>query len=292
MEKIVCPCCGAETSNMMNCDYCGSYLVRFIKSNHSFNDAQLGKSAECLLSIQEELQANIDEQSNTATKNHICSEISSNDYSIEIKNPRAISDYVEYKTKNENFYVLPTNPFDEDEVSIILVVRVLDFYKLTSKTSDDIKMKQLQEKQKLEWLEHIGLLGLCAKSDDVIISIEGNIGTCHSYYINFGQDIIGATRAISSFLYGNNIADKEKISFRRTSVQETVYQSKVRTLLEEKKDEKKLANLGFMLGWSIGTLILAIRIEDEVDLLLFSLAILGSLAAFIFSTRFRRFLSS
>ena len=43
LKSLVCPHCGANTTNMQNCEYCGSLLVRFVDkgidiSNTSYNN--------------------------------------------------------------------------------------------------------------------------------------------------------------------------------------------------------------------------------------------------------------
>ena len=106
--------------------------------------------------------------------------------------------------------------------------------------STDDKLRQLDEKQKRDWLKHAGLLDLCATCEDPLSSIDGSKGICYSYYLNFGQDVTGATRAISSFLFGVSQANIEKVSFTRSSLSEIQYQANVRKIKDEKKSEFKI----------------------------------------------------
>lgn len=285
MEKIKCPCCGGETSNYLNCDYCGSYLVRFNKRNINYEDSLLGKGAKCLQGIQEELQANIDEQINTGSQNHICSQTSFGKLTIDIKNPRAISDFVEYSLKvvnflgHKNLYIFPDNPYDDNDISLILVVRVLEFSESKVKSSDYMEMKQLEENQKLEWLKRTGLFEICAKADDPILSIYGKVGVCHSFYINFGQDIVGASKAISSFLYGCSSMKDKKLSFKRTSDKEIVYQSKIRKLADDKKSRSKVLLFQSVLFYSFFVLWLVFQYREKYPV---PIGIVNGIATFIF----------
>lgn len=240
METIKCPCCGGLTTNFLNCDYCGSYLVRFSKRSIEYDNAQLGKDAKVILGIQEELQANINEQINTHAQNHISSTSKTEKFDIEIRNPRSIGDFVKKDFGGVIHSVNPTNPFDENEIAIILVIRVFEFSKSYIKgLSDNDKLQMLEEKQKKDWLTHTGLLSLCATCEDPLSSIDGCKGVCHSYYLNFGQDVAGATRAISSFIFGTNQANIEKVHFTRSSISEIQYQASIRKLKDEKKNEFK-----------------------------------------------------
>ncbi len=255
MDAIKCPNCGGLTTNYLNCDYCGSYLVRFSKRNVKYDDTQLGKDARIIRGIQEELQANINEQIETHAKNHICSKTKNGYFDIEVRNPRSIGDLVK-KTFGDTIHtVTPQNPFDENEIAIILVIRVYEFSKSYVKgLSDNEKMRQLYEKQKTDWLEYTGMLGICIKSDDSILSIDGRTGICHSYYINFGKDTTGATRALSSLIFGINNEDIKNVSFTRSSSSEIQYQASLRKLKDEKKIELKeriIAALIFYIVYAI-----------------------------------------
>ena len=241
MESIKCPCCGGQTTNYLNCDYCGSYLVRFNKRNLSYDESQLGKNADVVFSIQEELQANLDEQVKTNARNHICSKTYTGRYNIEIMNPRAVGDFVKYDFGGTIHTIRPHNPFDQDEISLVLVIRIVELDKSFSRSlTDHERMRQLNEKLKLEWLEHTGLMSLCIKCEDKLSSMEGNKGICHSYYLNFGQDTVGASKAISSFLFGvNSIRVHDSAKFIRYSIPEIRYQANIRKLKDEKKNEFK-----------------------------------------------------
>lgn len=238
MDSIKCPCCGGLTTNYLNCDYCGSYLIRFIKRNLSYDEASLGNDTKIILGIQEELQANLDEQFDTRSQNHICSKTQANGYTLEVKNPRSVGDSVKYNISGRNCYINPTNPFDENEISLVLVVRSLDFKKLLSE-NDSWKEKQLEERQKIDWLKHVGLYEICAKCDDEIKSLSGIQGVCHSFYLNFGKDVAGATKALSSFVYGiSGPKGTSNLKFTRYSEPDIKYRYKQEELKEDKKMDK------------------------------------------------------
>lgn len=272
METIECPCCGGLTTNFLNCDYCGSYLVRFSKRNLEYDNTQLGKDAKVILGIQEELQANIDEQINTHTQNHICSKTKAGTFEIEIRNPRSIGDFVKNTFGDSIHSVNPKNPFDENEIAIILVVRVFEFSNSYLKgLSSEEKLQQLNEKQKRDWLKHTGLLDLCAISEDPLSSIDGSKGVCHSYYLNFGQDIVGATRAISSFIFGISPANIKEVHFTRSSITEMQYQASIRELKDEKKNEIKNEIIWMLCLYIAFMIYMCIKFNDNNKALLFAL---------------------
>lgn len=261
MNAIQCPNCGGSTTNYLNCDYCGSYLVRFSKRNIKYDETQLGQDARIIRGIQEELEAHIEEQIISHAQNHICSKTKKGNFDIEVRNPRSIGDFVRKNFGNTIHTITPQNPFDESEIAIILVIRVYEFSKSYIKgLSDNEKMRQLHEKQKMEWLEHTGLLGICLKCDDPIRSIDGRNGICHSYYINFGKDTVGATRALSSLFFGINNEDIENVFFTRSSISELRYQASLRKLKDEKGIEFKnriIIGLGTYIIFAIITFIRA-----------------------------------
>lgn len=236
MEKIKCPCCGGETQNYLNCDYCGSYLVRFKKRDLPYDSNKLGPEAEAIKGLQEELQANLDEQISTQGRNHINTKITCEGAIIEIKNPRAVGDFVRHEL---GYVVYPTNPYDSDECSIVLVLRFLELSdSFWDSKSNSFYMDQFKEKQKLEWFEHTGISNLFAKCDDDIYNAEG---VCHSYYMNFGMDCAGASKVISQFLFGQSgfVKDNPNIKYQRESFPEIVYQNKVEQIESEMKKSRK-----------------------------------------------------
>ncbi len=247
MEKIKCPCCGGETQNYINCDYCGSYLVRFKKRGLAYDSNKLGPEAEVIKGLQEEIQANLDEQISTQGKNHISTKITCDDVTLEIKNPRAVGDFVRHEL---GYVIYPTNPYDTDECSIVLVLRFLE---LSDSSWDSVSetyrshMGQFKEKQKLEWFEHTGISNLFAKCDDDIYNGEG---VCHSYYMNFGMDCAGASKVISQFLFGQSefVKDTPNIKYQRESLLEIVYQNKMEQIENEMKRSGKKSILWAIIG--------------------------------------------
>lgn len=59
VSAIVCPNCGANTSNRLNCEYCGSMLVRFTDHGISIDPTKYGKDAKAIGGLEEALSSNL-----------------------------------------------------------------------------------------------------------------------------------------------------------------------------------------------------------------------------------------
>lgn len=59
ISAIVCPNCGANTTNRVHCDYCGSVLVRFVDHGISIDSNKYGRSAKAIDGLEEALSGNL-----------------------------------------------------------------------------------------------------------------------------------------------------------------------------------------------------------------------------------------
>ena len=59
VSAIVCPNCGANTSNRLNCEYCGSMLVRFTDHGIGIDPTKYGKDAKAIDGLEEALAGNL-----------------------------------------------------------------------------------------------------------------------------------------------------------------------------------------------------------------------------------------
>lgn len=79
VTTIVCPNCGASTSNRHNCEYCGSLLVRFADQNKVIDESKYGKEAKAIPGLEDELKKNIALQKTCGLNNTIVTNIVSLD---------------------------------------------------------------------------------------------------------------------------------------------------------------------------------------------------------------------
>lgn len=59
VSAIVCPNCGANTTNRVHCDYCGSVLVRFVDHGISIDSNKYGRTAKAIDGLEEALSGNL-----------------------------------------------------------------------------------------------------------------------------------------------------------------------------------------------------------------------------------------
>ena len=59
ISAIVCPNCGANTTNHQNCDYCGSLLVRFVGADVNLDQTSYLSNDSCLPGLIDALKENI-----------------------------------------------------------------------------------------------------------------------------------------------------------------------------------------------------------------------------------------
>lgn len=59
VSTIVCPNCGASTTNGHNCDFCGSLLVRFVAENKEVDTITFGENAKEMEGLKDALKQNL-----------------------------------------------------------------------------------------------------------------------------------------------------------------------------------------------------------------------------------------
>lgn len=116
MEKsistIVCPNCGANSTNHHNCEYCGSMLIRFIEHGITLDDSKYGKNARVIPGLEAALKSNLALQKNRIEGHLIITQISTD-----------IGDYQIVPTSDATYDLGVDNPFVNKE-DIGLVMRV------------------------------------------------------------------------------------------------------------------------------------------------------------------------
>lgn len=244
MEKIKCPSCGALSSNLLNCDYCDSFMVRFARHGIVLENSEDTRSSKAIKKMQEELKANINEQINTKTLNHIGTTIKANDYAINVRNPRSLNDLdvLDYGC------VHPNSPFDPNDVALVLEIPFDDirYHNLVyAEKFYSTIIKNHDESQKFEWFKQAGLDKLFLRVDSPIMDEKGfKIGTRHYHYLNFGKDISGASKVITQYLFGSkSVDDDNEITYTRSSIDELI-------IANEQQKVNKVALIKKLKFWS------------------------------------------
>ena len=75
VSAIVCPNCGANTSNRLNCEYCGSMLVRFTDHGISIDPTKYGNEAKAIDGLEEALAGNLSLQETCGENEYVITNI-------------------------------------------------------------------------------------------------------------------------------------------------------------------------------------------------------------------------
>lgn len=183
ISTIVCPNCGANTSNRLNCEYCGSMLVRFTEKNIAIDESKYGASASCIAGLEKELENNIKLQKLCPKNQYVYTNISDgDDFLMQV-----------VQTNMANVGIDAPNPFPDAEkpsLSLRLPFLVRD-------SDDDFASI---EKARLNSFQAMECFSLFTRQD-----YEDGV----NYYINFGSDYKTAARIVSQVISedGRNIND-------------------------------------------------------------------------------------
>lgn len=75
VSAIVCPNCGANTTNRVHCDYCGSVLVRFVDHGIKIDSSKYGRTAKAIDGLEEALSGNLLMQGACGENEYVITEV-------------------------------------------------------------------------------------------------------------------------------------------------------------------------------------------------------------------------
>ena len=224
-KTVVCPNCGAAATNLKNCEYCGSLLVRFIDNNILLDESKYGHKAVVFNGLKEALMRNLEEQERTYGRNHIHTNISQTFSGVEldVTNPIAQTEVqfpnVYFEGAKSTLKVTPTYQNLTDEQSLVICIR---FYEITDVS--EMFFVQDPNGEFAAFNEHNSMLHNQFKKLDiyklftlqtdtlVICNYFGlglKCGNVSQYYLDFGQDVEGAADIITQFL--KNMAEIDSL---------------------------------------------------------------------------------
>lgn len=175
VTTIVCPNCGANTTNSHNCEYCGSILVRYAAINKSVDKETFSQDAKLIPGLAEELKKNLSYQKIKKVDEVVVTNIICGDSFWQVM-----------ETAHCNFGTETSNPFASADNAPGIALR-LSFH-----TREDDPSYAEEEKARLAWFK---------QTDYFFMFTQQNHAKGVNYYIDFGNDITGATQLISSFIY-------------------------------------------------------------------------------------------
>ncbi len=174
VTSIVCPNCGANTSNTYNCEYCGSLLVRYVAADKDVDKSTFGHEVKIINGLANELKQNLAYQKIKKEEEIVVTTITDPNGGL----------WQVLDTPHCNFGTLTSNPFGEGkDVGISL--------RVTFETMDDDDAFAQDEKSRLQWFK---------QQDYAFLFTQQNHTRGVYYYIDFGQDVENATKLVSSIV--------------------------------------------------------------------------------------------
>lgn len=175
VTTIVCPNCGANTSNLHNCEYCGSMLVRFSEKNIVCDESKYGKSAKSIPGLEMALKNNLSlQKTESDTEIAVTQIISSSGGMLQILPSKdAFFGFVPYASS--------FSPYGERGLILRLPFAI---------RSVDMGVAET-EKIKLERFKEMDCYELFTPVESV---------NATNYMIDFGEDYESASRMITSIL--------------------------------------------------------------------------------------------
>lgn len=221
VSTIVCPNCGANTTNRRNCEYCGSALVRFADQNVAIDQNVFGKNALSFSSVATALRKNLGMQNDLSPTDVVLTEILNGRKEITRPDIWVYGGNVTSETRycfvrGYCFNIADVNIPSSSEPRLILffTTPILEGYERTFKrscyaslfSSADIPLHKVNED---------GTLTMYDKKKSSVLNKD-------LYYLDMGQDYESATKIITDIyqtIYGvseNEIEVKtEKLSLEQ-----------------------------------------------------------------------------
>lgn len=286
MEIIKCPCCGGQTKNIINCDYCGSYLVQLAQKGPNIDLGTLGPTATRLAELQTQLENNLKDQiSAQGSNNHIHTIVKCEDDEILICNPISLTE-IFYELR---CFSIPKIPIEVGEIGLILAINIIEYSRAGKfiHGAEDVNTRMLQDKLKLEWFKNTSAFQLLKHvSAPLISTTSGFIGTRHTYFLNFGLDYKGASVAVSQLLFGTNhiAADDPNITYLNTTITEAQEIQRYKDIKKKINNVKMLFTiLSVVYAWFLFSVVgVSIQFAMEEGGLFYTLGLFFPIIIFIY----------
>ena len=191
LKSYVCPNCGANTTNAQNCDYCGSFLVRFVEKGIDLSQTTYTSNSEVFPGLIEELKRNLKLQS----------ENPSFTVATDLKKMRG--------NVSEGISIVSGLWWIGTKQRRLCICLRFDTYKNDAVTSFRVKNEEIETQFfKFQQLDSFPLF--IAHNSQGYTDSMSMYRNGREYAINFGEDAEGAARLISEILikvYGWSLAE-------------------------------------------------------------------------------------
>lgn len=202
VSTIVCPNCGASTSNRHNCEYCGSLLVRFITKDIPLDDYQ--KNTFVYDGIESALKTNLLLQETSGNDKICITDVFSDNGELDIKFVPSADATFGLDT--------PYNPF-ENASKPSLAVRVP--FQVNSPNLEFA----FEERKALAAFKQMDIFPLFTE-----VGSQYNM----TYYIDFGKDYESASRMFTNIMKKvYNCTEKTTLIFNSSTIDKKNYKVQV-----------------------------------------------------------------
>ena len=187
VKVIKCPNCGANTTNPRNCEYCGSLLVRFVDQDIDLANTSYLDDTQTLPGLENAMKMNLMMQKSNPDQ-CVVTDIYKKDLTCVACVLR--TGYAAFKDRT---------PIPSQSEEGLCVIFGFERYDDEDYNVDIKKYNREQEKlhQKFRALDIFPLFSerVCRSEDE-----DWGMYKIYEYYIDFGQDAVGASRLISKVL--------------------------------------------------------------------------------------------
>lgn len=197
LKSYVCPNCGANTTNVQNCEYCGSLLVRFVEKGIDVKSISYLNSNDWVFpGLIENLQKNLQLQADNPEGTDVRTDICGGDVYISVFSPAGKLWTWEDGTEID---------FTSTNRGLLIILTFYDVYQdiIGRQRPSKYKSKLLRQDSYKRNIKNLEMFPLFL-SHEYVTEFEFTGGsftkTSISYAIDFGQDAEGAARLISRIL--------------------------------------------------------------------------------------------
>ena len=187
IKPVICPNCGASSTNHQNCEYCGSLLVRFADANINIKNTSYGDDSLTLPGLTDHLRNNIASQRNT--NDLVSTDIFVRD-EVYVGGKAALASVIntDRLISQDDIFFFP------EKVGTGLAVDLSFNFYIDGTLDPDYNAREEQYHQRFKSLASFPLF----KSHVSLGEDEyGNRQRIYEYAIDFGEDAEGAARLLS-----------------------------------------------------------------------------------------------
>jgi hypothetical protein len=177
-QKAICPNCGANITNMQNCEFCGSLLIRLQQQGINIESAGYKDDSRVFQGLVGALKRNLDLQKAT---NHSIA-VSTDIYVEQNGKDRCLSSVIMKLETQDHKLFFPNSNYDKDHLMI-----VFQFFP-NNESGHELRLRKFR---------NLDIYELFTEN----ISFTDDDGKAYEYAIDFGGDAEGAAQLISKVIH-------------------------------------------------------------------------------------------